>query len=196
MRTAAEWALAVRALPGVTRVQAVGSRATGTANELSDWDYAVETEDFPATAAGITALVERSRPLAAQWDPFPADTTFMLLLPGAVKVDFIFTAVPAQSRDAWDPSRDSPTAIELHFWDWMLWLGSKVLKGEDGLVRSELAKMFALLLQPLGTGYPPHDLTEAIAEFTAWREQADGERADAQVGREVMAALRRARVIE
>lgn len=198
MRTPEEWATEVRRLPGVRSVRLVGSRATGTANALSDWDFAVETDDLHAATRAIEQLPGKERVLAAQWDPFPRDATYMLILPGAVRVDFIFPEAPAVQRPAWDPARDSPKDIETHFWDWALWLGSKELAGEQQLVREELEKMFALLLRPLGASSPARTIEEAIAQFDAWREGVEGRGlpvADPAPGAEVTAALRRARVI-
>lgn len=156
-------------MPGVTAVALVGSRAEGDATPLSDWDYSVETTDFEATAGAIEELSTAGEPLAAQWDPFPADVTFMLLLPGATKVDFIFRGVQPQPRGPWRPGIDAPDAIEAHFWDWLLWLGSKQLRGEGELVASELSKMYDLLLEPLGAAHPPATLAEAAGGFLAWR---------------------------
>ncbi|MCK9518198.1 MAG: hypothetical protein M0R74_04080 [Dehalococcoidia bacterium] len=194
MATPGEWADEVGKLPGIQRVTAVGSRTNGTANELSDWDYAVDTVDFAATREALTELAREWHPLAAQWDPFPTDGTFMVLLPNAVKVDFIFGAHPAVTRDAWDPGRDDAQAIEVHFWDWLLWLGSKTLKGDEELVRRELDKMYVLLLRPLGASAAPRTLDEAVAEFSRWRGSVNSP-APALVGQEVMAALRRAGVV-
>lgn len=198
MRTPEEWAAAVRRLPGVRSVRLVGSRATGTANELSDWDFVVETDDLEAAMDAIEGLPHMGPVLAAQWDPFPRDATYMLILPGAVRVDFIFPEAPVVRRAAWDLARDSPSAIETHSWDWVLWLGSKVLTGDQRLVHEELDKMFELLLRPLGARKAPGTVEDAIAQVMAWREDAMGEGgavADPALGAEVTAALRRARLI-
>lgn len=167
--TPADYAAAVRAFPGVDAVTLVGSRATNTANALSDTDYAVHTRNVPATAEAIEALVAAHPALAAQWDPLPSDVTYMLLLPGARKVDFIFAGEAPAARGPWAPGRDAPAAIEAHFWDWLLWLGSKQLKGDQALVDAELAKMHHFLLGPLGAKGIPRSLDEALGQFDRWR---------------------------
>jgi hypothetical protein len=52
----------------VTGVEVVGSRATGTANALSDWDLRIEAHDVDGLISGLPSLVEPLEPLAAQWD--------------------------------------------------------------------------------------------------------------------------------
>lgn len=50
-------------------VELAGSRARGTHEELSDWDFAVETSDFDSVARDLPTLVEPLEPLGAQWEP-------------------------------------------------------------------------------------------------------------------------------
>jgi hypothetical protein len=48
----------------------------------------------------------------------------------------------------WELRSDTLRAIDGHFWDWVLWLGSKALRHEAELVSGELAKMQWFLLGP------------------------------------------------
>lgn len=195
--TPAEYAAAVRNLPGVEAVTLVGSRAMDTVNVLSDTDYAVRTRDFPATARALEALLATHPALAAQWDPFPGEVTYMLLLPGARKVDFIFGGEPVATRGPWDPTIDPPAAIEAHFWDWLLWLGSKQLKGDHALVAAELAKMHDRLLRPLGVRDAPASLDGALRAFERWRagEAAGRLRRRSKLREDILPELRSAGVI-
>src|SRR5438552_15237168 len=57
---------AVERHAAVRRVRLVGSRAAGTATSVSDWDFAVETDDFHVVARDIGLLVATLDPLAEQ----------------------------------------------------------------------------------------------------------------------------------
>ncbi len=54
----------VMADPRVQSVELAGSRAAGTATELSDWDYRISPADPAAVAERLPALVAELRPLA------------------------------------------------------------------------------------------------------------------------------------
>ena len=73
--------------PRVARVDLVGSRARGEETALSDWDFRIDTTNGAALARELPTLVEPLEPLAAQWDRLTERATYMLMLPGAVKVD-------------------------------------------------------------------------------------------------------------
>src|SRR5438045_1176432 len=81
---------ALRAHPRVTGVTLAGSRARGTNNDFSDWDFRVVTTDFDAVAAGLPALVAELEPLAQQWDRLSTTACYMLLLKGPTKIDLLF----------------------------------------------------------------------------------------------------------
>ena len=84
--------------------------------------------------------------------------------------------------------------IDGHFWDWTLWLGGKLLRGERQLVATELAKMHGFLLAPLGVPSAPASLDEAVVSYREARARAEaalGVAVQQELGRQVSGALRR-----
>jgi hypothetical protein len=187
-------AAALQSDPDVRSVRLVGSRAAGTAGELSDWDFAVETDDFAALAPRMRELVEPLAPLVAQWDPLGTSRCYMLILRGPVKVDLIFDE-PQEESPPWSVDRRSLPLIDDHFWDWTLWLVPKDAAGKADLVAHELEKMHRHLLGPLGVDDPPRSLEEAVAAYLAARDAAAarlGTDVSRSLQREVLPVLRRA----
>jgi hypothetical protein len=184
--------------PDVRRVELVGSRARGDATALSDWDFHLDTSDGPRLARELPALVAPLGALAAQWDRLTERATYMLMLPGAIKVDLF----PGDERRAleppWDPTPSNLVAIDAHFWDWTVWLGGKVLAGRTDLVAEELRKMQRHLLGPLGVTSPPATVEEAAAAYQLARDQLEHRweiSVPRRLGDEVMAALVRHGVV-
>jgi hypothetical protein len=184
---------AVLADSRVRSVELVGSRATGTATELSDWDYRITSSDPAAVAGRLPRLVAVLRPLGQLWDPLAGTPVYMIILPGAVKADLFPGARPGpgMTRAPWN----SPHDTDAHFWDWNLWLGAKRLRGQDGLVVAELAKMWQQLLRPLGATKPPATQQDAVATYLRLRhdrEQQGGDAVDHDLGAAVITRLRAA----
>jgi hypothetical protein len=165
---------AVERHPAVRRVRLVGSRAAGTATAVSDWDFVVETDDFPAVARDIGHLVAALEPLAQQWDRLSETQCWMLVLPGPVKVDFIFDE-RHNDEPPWRPDSSNLAAIDAHFWDWALWLLAKRVKGRYDVVASELHKMFDHILHPMGVQPPPASLETAVASYLLARTELEHE---------------------
>ena len=163
---------AVERHSAVRRVRLVGSRAAGTATALSDWDFVVETRDFRAVAADMGSLIAPLSPLAQQWDRLSQTYCWMVMLPGPIKLDFIFSE-PHSNEPPWDPQPDNLAAIDCHFWDWVLWLCSKRASGKADLVRIELDKMFDHILQPMGGQLRPDSLDDVVASYLLLREQLE-----------------------
>jgi hypothetical protein len=161
--------------PHVRAVALVGSRANGRPTRLSDWDFAVETDDFDAVASALPELVSSLEPLAQQWDRISAYPCYMLMLSGPAKVDIIFPDEPYESLPSWTVTGGTLDGIDQHFWDWILWLASKREKGEDELVRRELVKMSVHLLRPLGMDRAPGSIEAALAGYRAARDQREQE---------------------
>jgi hypothetical protein len=163
---------AVQADPCVRSVELTGSRAEGTATDLSDWDYRIVSADPVATAGRLPGLAAALNPLAALWDPLSSQQVYMIIMAGAVKAD-LFPGLPC--RPAAGPLHEvTPVdlpAIDAHFWDWTLWLGAKRLRGLDALVAAELAKMWRYLLRPLGATCPPGTQYQAITSYLRLRRQ-------------------------
>lgn len=159
--------------PDVSRVELVGSRARGEATALSDWDFLIHTTNSPELARELPATVTPLEPLAAQWDRLTERATYMLMLPGAIKVDLF----PGDQRRAleppWEPTPSNLVAIDAHFWDWTIWLGGKVLAGKTGLVAEELRKMHRHLLGPLGVTSPPATVDQAVAGYQGARDRLE-----------------------
>lgn len=147
--------------PAITSVQLAGSRERGDPNPLSDWDFVIETDDAGHVRENISHLLDPLGPLVAQWDRLGPVWCYMLILKGGVKVDVIVEGSTRVDEAPWDVLAETLPAIEGHFWDWTLWLGSKSLKHDSNLVAHELAKMFDHLLEPLGVRQGPKSLGES-----------------------------------
>jgi predicted nucleotidyltransferase len=182
----------------VNSVELTGSRARGDATELSDWDLRVTTSSFEDLRRQLPGLVKPLRPLGTLWDPLSTAKTFIILLDGPVKVDLLFEH-PSTAKLPWRTSRETLVAIDTHFWDWTLWLGAKAMRGSDGLVADELAKMGGFILAPLGVARPPVTLKQATDDYLAARttqEQALGLVVPKELGHQVLDALERKRIFE
>ena len=160
----------VRAVPAVTDLELRGSRARGDAGPFSDWDFVVWTSDFAATRAGLAKVRDDLDALAALWDGLSDVPCYMLILDGPVKVDLIFEGVKNDPEPPWEVTASTLAAIDAHFWDWTLWLTSKLDSGKRELVRSELVKMHDHLLAPLGVD-PVDSLEKAVQEYRRARSQ-------------------------
>jgi hypothetical protein len=183
----------LRGTPGIVRVDLVGSRATGAAGPLSDWDFAISTADFDAVRRAIPQAVAPLHPLGALWDPLSRRANFMLVLDGPRKVDLLFDE-PQERQPPWTPTAGSLPLIDCHFWDWTLWLGAKSLARQDQLVRDELATMSGFILQPLGVAEPPTSLAHAVRTYRTSRGRLEtrlGVRVSRRLGESVTTALAR-----
>jgi hypothetical protein len=156
----------------VRRVSLVGSRAAGTETAVSDWDFAVETDDFHAVGRDVGHLLVALQPLVQQWDRLSEQQCWMAILPGPVKVDLIFNQ-PHDDEPPWCPVASNLAAIDAHFWDWALWLLAKRVKGQSELVTIELHKMFNHLLHPMGVEMPPASLDTAVASYLVARDRLE-----------------------
>jgi predicted nucleotidyltransferase len=184
--------------PDVVGIELTGSRARGEATALSDWDFQIHTSNAAALARDLPRLVAPLEPLAAQWDRLTERATFMLMLPGPIKVDLF----PGNERRAieppWQPAPENLAAIDAHLWDWTLWLGSKALHGRTDLVNEELRKLSRNLLAPLGVATPPTTIEAAISKYRSARDRLEREwdaSVDRRLGDEVTQALQRHGVI-
>jgi hypothetical protein len=174
--------------PAVRTVELVGSRAEGRATDRSDWDFRVTTDDFDALVREVPALCEPLEPIVQQWDPLGNRPCWMLILAGPVKVDLIFADETHDPRPPWVPEAENLTRIDAHFWDWILWLGSKEAADKDEVVAAELQKLHDYLLAPLGVERAPSSLGKAVDAYRAARANAEG-RFGVQVPRRLEAAV-------
>ena len=78
----------------------------------------------------------------------------MLIVPGPEKVDLIFEDVPHAAEPPWTVTSSTLEAVDAHFWDWTLWLASKVDASKAEVVDAELGKMHEHLLGPLEAEQP------------------------------------------
>jgi hypothetical protein len=169
-----------------------GSRAKGAATKLSDWDLYLEGEPAKLMAA-IPGLMAPLRPLGAFWEPLSEDAGYMMVMDGPVKVDLFPLGGRRLLQPPWEPASATLSAIDDHYWDWMLWLGSKALGHQDELVSDELAKMQWFLLGPLGVERMPTDLQDAVGLYLEARAVASrrlNTSVPEDLGRQVLAALR------
>jgi hypothetical protein len=151
--------------PDVSDVHLVGSRGEGRAHELSDWDFAVTTDDFESVARDLPELVAQLGPLAQQWDPYASHACYMLMLPGPTKVDFLFLNEHRAWAPAWSPSPETLEAIDLHFWDWILWLEQKRRGGHEDVLNEGLDNMYQLMLGPMGVESAPMSVEEGLTSY-------------------------------
>ncbi len=159
--------------PAVRRVQLVGSRQRGEPNVLSDWDFLVETDDPGGLRRELPGVVRDLTPIAAQWDRLSERWSYMLILRGGVKVDIELVGTKQDDEPPWEMSLQTLPGIDLHFWDWILWLGSKVLKGDDEFIRKELEKLSEHLLQPMGVRDVPGSIAAAVSAYSDARDAAE-----------------------
>jgi hypothetical protein len=157
----------------VRSIELVGSRAEGGATAHSDWDFGIETDDFAALADELPALCATLNPIAQQWDRLSSRYCWMLMLPGPRKIDLIFADQPHQLEPPWEPTPKNLIGIDLHFWDWMLWLSSKEAAGKHDLVASELEKLYQHLLAPLGAEQAPLAVPAAVTAYRHVRAEAE-----------------------
>ncbi len=160
-------------IPGVRSVELVGSRADGRATSLSDRDFQVQTDAFPAVQRSLPRAVLRLRPVVAQWDRLSRTWCYMLILGGPQKVDLIFAESHAV-LPPWTVEPSTLAGIDEHFWDWMLWLRSKQAVGMASLVQSELDKLHAHLLGPMGVAEVPKTIRESIDAYLRVRSEWEG----------------------
>jgi hypothetical protein len=178
--------------PAVCEIRLVGSRADGLATERSDWDFRVGVSDFSAVAEALPRILVPLDPLAQQWDRLSLHQCWMLMLRGPVKVDLIFPEEPHTLEPPWQASADTLEGIDVHFWDWTLWLSSKAAAGRREVVSAELEKLFVHLLEPLGINRRPSSIAEAVAEYRGGRARAEralGTKVPRQLEQEVAPAL-------
>jgi hypothetical protein len=159
---------AVSAVPAVTGVKIVGSRAEGRASVWSDWEFQVSTDDFPAVRDSLPQRMLALRPVILQWDRLSKIWCFMLVLAGPTKVDLIFTQ-PHRPERPWLAGPTTLAGIDDHFWDWVLWLHSKQATGQAERVAVELRLLHAHLLSPLGVASAPTSVSEAVRCYRAAR---------------------------
>lgn len=173
MDVVAEVSAAVHRHPAVTDVNVVGSRVRGGGNPLSDWDIRIEATDLDQLIADLPSLVQPLEPLAEQWDRLCERAVYMIMLPGAIKVDLFPGDKPHTMEPPWELRAENLVGIDEHFWDWILWLGSKALGDQQELVAAELEKMQVHLLGPLGSDSAPRSVGEAVEQYLRLRGSAE-----------------------
>jgi hypothetical protein len=161
--------------PAVSRVEFAGSRARGTHEELSDWDFAVETPDFSSVARDMPALVAPLEPLGQQWEPLGHFPVYQVLLRGPTKVEYLFLEQSQTAMPPLSPSKETLGAINTHFWDWIWWLATKASVGRDDLLAEHLPQLYGRLLRPLGVEVPPDGIEAAIDAYVARRNALERE---------------------
>lgn len=161
--------------PAVRSVELAGSRSRGTHDEVSDWDFAVDTPDFDAVARDLPALVEPLEPVGQQWEPIGHFPVYQVLLRGPTKIEYLFLDHRQEPMPPLTPGRETLAAIDNHFWDWIWWLTTKAAIGRDDLVAEHLPQLHAHLLQPLGETAAPASIDAAIEAFVARRDAHERE---------------------
>jgi hypothetical protein len=180
--------------PAVTSVKFAGSRSRGTHEQLSDWDFAVETSDFEALAQDLPALVAPLDPLGQQWEPMGHFPVYQVLLRGPTKIEYLFLDRSQDPLPPLEPSGDTLPAINTHFWDWIWWLTTKASIGRSDLVAEHMPKLYTQLLRPMGISAVPATIESAVEAFVARRnalEQKFGISVDRALETEVRQGIAR-----
>jgi len=159
--------------PAVTKVKLAGSRSRGTHEDLSDWDFAIETSNFDSVARDLPSLVEPLVPLAAQWEPLGHFPVYMILLRGPTKIEYLFLDHTQEPRPPVTPSPEALPAIDAHFWDWLWWLATKASVGRTELVEQHLPRLYRHLLEPMGADSAPADIEAAARVFLVRRGELE-----------------------
>ena len=157
----------------VRDVRLIGSRADGRAHELSDWDFAVETDEFEALARELPILVAPLHPIAEQWDRYSPHACYMLILAGPTKIDLLFLGQPQDYAPPWAVTAETLEAVDRHFWDWILWLEQKRRAGRVDVLVPGLESLHRYLLAPLGAEEPPGSVAGAVATYLRARGAAE-----------------------
>lgn len=165
----------------IRNVRLVGSRAEGRATPLSDWDFAVDTDEFTPASVVLPRIVQSLSPLGTFWDPLSRHQCFIAILAGPRKVDFLFQT-PHQPQPPYVAGPNTLAGMDVHFWDWTIWLAAKEAGRRHDMVTSELRKMHHYLLSPLGVGRVPSTIVEAVQAYLAARPEAE-KRFQIHVGR-------------
>jgi hypothetical protein len=155
----------------IAKVELTGSRASGQATPLSDWDFAVTAAAFEEVRDALPEMVRPLHPVVAQWDRLSRTWCYMLILAGPAKVDLLFSR-PHQPAGPWQVNATTLARIDDHFWDWALWLRSKLARRDD-IVAGELRKMHEHLLAPMGVTCAPANLGEAVTAYRTAREKCE-----------------------
>ena len=159
--------------PAVDAVELAGSRARGTHEELSDWDFAVTTSDFAAVARDMPRLVRSLEPLGEQWEPMGHFPVYQVLLAGPTKVEYLFLEHSQDPARPVTPGPSTLVAIDNHFWDWIWWIATKASIGRDDLVAEHLSQLYDHLLRPLGATDEPTTIDTAIRAYLKIRDQLE-----------------------
>jgi hypothetical protein len=156
----------------ISEVELTGSRARGEATALSDWDFAVTAPEFDEVRDALAEIVRPLGPVVGQWDRLSPAWCFMLILPGPAKVDLLFSR-PHQPAGPWQVTALTLTGVDAHFWDWALWLKSKLTAGRHEMVAAELRKLHEHLLAPMGVASAPASLADAVTAYRAARDKCE-----------------------
>ena len=180
-----------RTVPGVEHVEIDGSTARGDRTPLSDWDFDVKLR----AGTPVESLAEPDYDaLAVFWDPLSRRANLIVLVNGPEKIDLIVADRPnPEPIDAWTANAETLPRLDLHFWDWTLWLAAKQVRGDTALVRKELDRMQETLLGPLGSNEAPSDIADSIGRYDlhrAQQEQEFGVSVDRRLGEQVRTRLR------
>jgi hypothetical protein len=185
---------AVAPHPSITRVELAGSRSRGDHEDLSDWDLAVTTADFGSVARDLPVLVKPLGPLAALWEPLGHFPVYTVILRGPTIVEYLFLDHSQEPQPPVMPSRETLSAIDTHFWQWLWWLATKASIGRDDLLEQHWPVMYGHLLAPVGADTVPDAIEGAISAFVVRRRALEREYAVAvprALEREVRRGIRR-----
>ena len=161
--------------PAVDRVEFAGSRSRGTHEDLSDWDFAVETSDFESLSRDLPDMVAPLHPLSQQWEPVGSFPAYQVLLPGLTKIEYLFLNRSQEPRPPLRPSRDTLVDINTHFWDWIWWITTKAAAGRMDLVADHLAQLHGQILASMGIPTAPDTIGAAVEVFIERRDALEAE---------------------
>lgn len=95
------------------------------------------------------------------------------MLRGPTKIDLVFPAEARSWSPAWEPSATTLRAIDLHSWDWILWLEQKRCGGYANVLQNGLRDMYELMLGPMGVAGEPVSIPDAIRIYLEARGELE-----------------------
>ena len=137
--------------------------------------------------------------LGAVRDDVEMDTVLAMLALGDIHEDQPGARRGRSTNDPegpWQVNASTLAGVDDHFWDWALWLRSKLASGRHDLVAAELRKLHEHLLRPMEVTVAPASLGEAVTAYRSARTKYE-RRLGSYVSRDaentVIAVLRRRR---
>lgn len=166
-------AAALMTHPSVRSVRLVGSRANGSGDPLSDWDFKIDAADLAGVRSAIRTLIAPLCPVLQQWDAVSSEWIYMFILPDMTKVE-LFLGPGHRPEAPWTITEESLTRVDAHFWDWILFIETARARGKSEAVTEHLGLIHVNILRPLGIRRVPKNADDAVTGYKRAREDWEG----------------------